>query len=233
MAAQVLSHRINEVVLLDRDPGVPPLTETAVEAAKVRLLCMSAASTLYITHFFFNFTQAAGRHGVAQYHHLHILLAKGSLVMDEIFPGFINRLHNEGVPECIPAQDVTHLLPGVGALPCMNDVAPEVKMQLATRHLIESILRDFVSQNTNVKSAFGKKASNLLLEDGRVCGVQLSDGSALTSDMVVDCMGMSSHIADWLAGHSYNKPETSTLSADVCYTCRQVFVAVKTRDNTA
>ena len=36
MAAQVLSHRVNEVVLLDRDHQVLPLTETVVEAAKVR-----------------------------------------------------------------------------------------------------------------------------------------------------------------------------------------------------
>ena len=37
MAAQVLSHRANEVLLLDRDHEVVPLTESAVEAAKVRV----------------------------------------------------------------------------------------------------------------------------------------------------------------------------------------------------
>ena len=142
--------------------------------------------------------------------------------MEELFPGFIDRLHSHGVVQCPIAKEATLLYPGIGALPHKADVAPDVVVQMATRHLIEGTLREFIATNPTMESAVGKGARDLLVGDGRVHGVQLSDGTMREADLVVDCMGRTSCIADWLASHGYNKPETSTLTAEVTYVCRQV-----------
>ena len=141
--------------------------------------------------------------------------------MEELFPGFIDRLYDKGATECRAGQEATYVLPDVGQLPRLEGVNSELVMQLATRNLIEGTLQGFINQNPAVKFELGTPATSLLVEDGRVIGVQLRDGNALKADLVVDCMGRPSHIiADWLATHGYKKPETSTLSADVSYVSR-------------
>jgi hypothetical protein len=145
--------------------------------------------------------------------------------MDELFPGFIGHLHSKGVTGCHVAQDATYFLPGVGALPHKVGIAPDVLMQLATRHLIEGILRDdYINQNPAVSLNLGSQAKGLVIDGGKVHGVHLANGTTLQAELVVDCMGKSSPIADWLAAHGYSKPKTSTLSADVSYVSRQALL---------
>ena len=149
-----------------------------------------------------------------------MLQLKGSLIMEELFPGFTHRLHEEGAIQCPAVKGFTIIFPDVGQLPQLEGVAPELVVQLATRHLIEGTMRGFINQNPAVEYLLGSQATGLLVEDGRVHGVHISDGSTLEADFVVDCMGRTSRIADWLATLGYNKPDTSTLSADVCYVSR-------------
>jgi 2-polyprenyl-6-methoxyphenol hydroxylase-like FAD-dependent oxidoreductase len=147
------------------------------------------------------------RPGVPQGTQVHALLPAGGKQLERWFPGFGEEAVTEGavVP---PAEDVRqyvngNLHPNVPVLPGAGVTL------VTTRPFLEGIVRARVAMISNIRTVRGR-ADGLVIGGGRVTAVHYhpEDGEPLTepADMVVDAMGRSSRLGDWLADAGWPRP---------------------------
>ena len=156
------------------------------------------------------------RRGVPQGKHTHGLLAGGARVLDQLFPGFTREIAAAGA------------LPGDIASTCrwfhgggyLARPASGLEGILASRPLIEGIVRQRVLALPRVRVLQGQEAVGLLSQHSHVTGVELSGGVRLDADLVVNCCGRASHGPDWLKKLGYEQPRTERVEVAIGYTTR-------------
>jgi len=198
-AARVLSDHAEEVVILERDE---------LDTADV----------------------SGARPGAPQGLQVHALLQAGRIQLDRWFPGFSAELVEAGATMGAGDATVTYV-DGVRKSP-----PPDVSNLCSSRLLLEGHLRRRVLGLDNVRAVRGR-ADGLIISAGKVGGVRhvrvestgdaAADGGAvkaasasgqvLEADFVVDAMGRSSRLSDWLEQAGWPRPAMRRMQVDLNY----------------
>jgi 2-polyprenyl-6-methoxyphenol hydroxylase-like FAD-dependent oxidoreductase len=154
----------------------------------------------------------------------HVMLAPGSRVLEQLFPGFSAALLSKGAFE----------VPGTDKVPCYWVAAgarrdhlvlpsPGFPRAMCSRALIEDRLRERVTALANVRVEQGNVVGLAVAgtRDGehRVTGVHVRGGdTALSGDVVVDAGGRGSCTSEWLRAAGAPGPTVDEVVVDVRYT---------------
>src|SRR5262245_55684966 len=159
-------------------------------------------------------------HGVPQADHLHVLLKRGQLVLERLFPGILAELAAGGVPTN-DWGNTTFWVNPYG----LHPVHPTevTTLQFGRQALDAAVLaRLSVSRNVPVISA---RFAGLLAEPdrGRITGVSLAapieeaPTGELRADLVVDCRGRCSPIIDEMTALGFPAPAISRVENEMGY----------------
>ncbi|GAA3917421.1 FAD-dependent oxidoreductase [Actinoplanes auranticolor] len=187
MAARVLSDRARRVVVIEPD-------DTSAETGS--------------------------RPGVPQDQQVHTLLPVGQRWLERWVPGTTRQAQDRGAS--LVADQGTTVINGVPQAP-----DGEGHHLLAVgRPLLEALLRNRITSLPNVSVLRGH-ATGLQYRDDAVSGVRYDAGAGggqggrsegvLDADFVVDAMGRSSRLSNWLKGSGYDQPRIERLEAPVNY----------------
>jgi 2-polyprenyl-6-methoxyphenol hydroxylase-like FAD-dependent oxidoreductase len=159
---------------------------------------------------------AEPRRGVPQSRQLHVLLARGAEVIEELFPGFRDDLVAAGASRGDNQLDVRFYVDGHRIAPAESGIIGFGVSRPLTEHLV----RQRVEQLPNVEIHDQIDVRALRADHGRVTGVLLGDGSELAADLVVDAAGRGSRAPHWLSELGFAHPPESQVRADVVYVTR-------------
>jgi 2-polyprenyl-6-methoxyphenol hydroxylase-like FAD-dependent oxidoreductase len=159
---------------------------------------------------------AVVRRGVPQGRHVHVLLARGAQILDELFPGFLDELVAGGAPVWNDGElSKLHLSFGGHDILRSGKVAKEPKalaIHMPSRPFLECHVRRRLQAMRNVTILSRHEVSEVTTtaDRRRVAGVRVvdSDGAerALTADLVVDAMGRGAHTPALLERLGYGRP---------------------------
>jgi 2-polyprenyl-6-methoxyphenol hydroxylase-like FAD-dependent oxidoreductase len=157
---------------------------------------------------------------VPQADHLHVLLKRGQLVLERLFPGVLGELAAAGGPTN-DWGNTTFWANPYGVHP----VHPtEVTTLQFSREALDAAVLARVAARDNVRS-ISARVSGLVAGTGhgRITGVELTaraDAAAPTelhADLVVDCRGRSSPIVDEMTALGYPAPAVSRVDNEMGY----------------
>src|SRR4051812_10707126 len=150
---------------------------------------------------------------VPQAEHLHVLLKRGQLVLERLFPGVLAELAAAGGPTN-DWGNTTFWANPYGVHP----VHPtEVATLQFSRAALDAAVLARVFARGNVR-AVSARVAGLVGAPGRISGVVLKDpASELAADLAVDCRGRSSPIVDELAVLGYPAPAVSRVDNEMGY----------------
>ncbi|MFD1366819.1 squalene monooxygenase [Actinoplanes sichuanensis] len=157
----------------------------------------------------------AARRGVPQSRQAHALLARGSMVLDELFPGFVAEMLRAGVPAGDLQADCHWYLDGR----LMRRAPSSLPVYGVTRPLLEHLVRERVRALPNVTLTSVAEVTGLTLRGGRVCGVRAGDDT-IGAGLVVDAGGRASRLPFWLRDLGYGRVPVTSVRTDVVYTTR-------------
>lgn len=170
------------------------------------------------------FPATAGfRPGTAQAQHAHILLRRGLLGLEQLFPGYTLNLLDAGAILTNASRDWHTLFP-MGAFPNFES---DYEFICASRPLIEHTLRNtLLKQFSNVSIReqcnithiqFSKNNSPTFTfqqNDGR------SDNEFISADLVIDASGRNSHTPTWLQQQGYGTTRETCIKSWLGYSTR-------------
>lgn len=165
-------------------------------------------------------TSGGGRKGVPQGEHSHGLLARGGQILEELFPGFIRALADQGAVPVDIQKDVVWLNDGLR----IARVASDLHGIGVRRPTLEAYVRSRVATLPNVELKPRHEALGLLTSADRatVTGVRVLDAttgrqSEVAADLVVDATGRSNRGPTWLAEIGYDKPVEEHIDPETVY----------------
>lgn len=164
-----------------------------------------------------------GRKGTPQAWHNHFLLAAGREAIESLFPGFTERLLDNGGCEIDPGLQAANCLLNGWASRSRTDM----RMYFASRPMVELTIREFVSTDPAITVIEQARVSELLSDragpGAGVSGVSYRDAEGeyhrLPADFVVDAGGRGSRAATWMKDFGA-EPDELTLDAKVSYSSR-------------
>ncbi len=159
----------------------------------------------------------AVRRGVPQGRHVHVLLARGAQILQDLFPGFLNELVAAGAPVWDDGElSELHLSFGGHEMLRSGKLAFEpqaLAVYLPSRPLLEYHVRSRLQAISNVTILGGHDVAELMstADRNRVTGVRVvnRDSGAqqeLTADVVIDATGRGAHTPAFLEGLGYGRP---------------------------
>lgn len=176
MAARVLSDHAEEVVIVERD---------------------GAASG------------GGPRPGVPQGTQVHALLPAGAVQLERWFKGFVDEAIAGGA--VTPPQDGTRNRMYIDGHARPNPpVAADIPVLITTRPFLEELVRRRTLAVPNIRQV-GGRADGLVFDGDRVTGARYvpdgeTDAVPLDADIVVDAMGRSSRLGEWLEANGWERP---------------------------
>jgi 2-polyprenyl-6-methoxyphenol hydroxylase-like FAD-dependent oxidoreductase len=165
------------------------------------------------------------RRGVPQGRHVHALLGRGSLILAELFPEFLDELVADGAP-VMDYTDMSkaffsfsgHQLMRSGGF---RDIAP---LFIPSRPLLEGLVRRRLRETANVTLLEGYDFVDLTSTTARdrVTGARIrsrdGDGErVLTSDLVADATGRGARTPAFLDTSGYGRPTEDQVGVRVVY----------------
>jgi 2-polyprenyl-6-methoxyphenol hydroxylase-like FAD-dependent oxidoreductase len=165
------------------------------------------------------------RRGVPQGRHVHALLARGQLVLEELFPGLTEELVEAGAPVGDMLDDARLLFGGHR----LARAATGLQVVSVSRPLLEDRIRARVRALPPVRFAPPCDVVGLRLSsDGRrVVGARVlrradaSPGETIHADLVVDATGRGSRTPRWLEALGFEPPKEEHVRVDVRYATRR------------
>ncbi|MFV2103397.1 FAD-dependent oxidoreductase [Micromonospora sp. LOL_024] len=155
-----------------------------------------------------------GRPGVPQGTQLHALLPGGFLQLERLFPGFREQALARGAVEAPPPARRNYL---DGRLKVV--VPGDADSLAGSRPLLESLIRQQVLRLPNVKTITGR-ATGLVFDGAVTSGVRHDVGGAVGiehADLVVDAMGRSSRLSEWLEETGWERPAMRRMTVNLNY----------------
>jgi 2-polyprenyl-6-methoxyphenol hydroxylase-like FAD-dependent oxidoreductase len=158
---------------------------------------------------------------VPQAEHLHVLLKRGQLVLDELFPSILAELAAAGGP-VNDWGETTYWVNPYGVHPLHRT---EITTLQFSRQLLDATVLSRVAARDNVRMVSARVAGLLGdLQARRISGVvvtarQDDDGkrAELHADLVVDCRGRSSPIVEEMGALGYPAPAVSRIDNEMGY----------------
>jgi 2-polyprenyl-6-methoxyphenol hydroxylase-like FAD-dependent oxidoreductase len=170
--------------------------------------------------------EPANRRGVPQGRHVHALLGRGSQVLAELFPGFLNELDEAGAP-ILDYSDLSQGFFSIAGHRSMRsggfkDIPP---LFIPSRLLLEGLVRRRLRAMANVTLLEGYDVVDLTSTTGRdrVTGARIRsrDGAGeervLTSDLVADATGRGARTPAVLESLGYGRPTENEIGVRVVY----------------
>ena len=159
----------------------------------------------------------ATRRGVPQGRHVHVLLARGAQILDELFPGLLNELVADGAPVWDDGElSKLHLSFGGHEMLRSGKIALEPKalaVYMPSRPFLECHVRQRLQAMNNVTILDGHDVAELTstADRKRVTGVRVvnRDHGArreLMADVVMDARGRGAHTPAFLDSLGYGRP---------------------------
>ena len=166
---------------------------------------------------------AGHRRGVPQSRHLHVLLARGASILEDLFPGFVTEAEAAGAQSTDALGQVRLLLSGQRLL--QTDIG--LRSLLCGRPLLESLVRARVRASGGVRFLERHDVVGLAATaDGqRVTGVRIqADGSGqettVDADVVLDATGRGSRAPVWLEQLGHGRVDVDKVQVGLAYATR-------------
>lgn len=160
----------------------------------------------------------APRSGVPQSHQLHLLLAQGLQILEQLFPGLSDELTLYGVPKIDCIADFRWLLPN-GWTP---QFPSEIMTCTCTRNLLEFTIRKRLASSSHVKFLEASQVTGLLTNSSNtaVTGVRVKEETELSAQLIVDASGRGSKAPKWLQNLGYDMPQETVVNSFLGYATR-------------
>jgi 2-polyprenyl-6-methoxyphenol hydroxylase-like FAD-dependent oxidoreductase len=167
------------------------------------------------------------RPGLPQARHVHVLLARGRMILEEFFPGVIDELKAAGAQSSDAGLDLAWLTPaGWGRRFQSNQ-----EFLSFTRDLLDYIVRRRVAALDRVRFIEGHEVTGLLTDPQgeQVTGLSMrlrnetnADGAEtqIFADLIVDAGGRASKAPQWLTALGYPAPQETLINARMGYASR-------------
>jgi 2-polyprenyl-6-methoxyphenol hydroxylase-like FAD-dependent oxidoreductase len=170
---------------------------------------------------------AENRKGVPQGRHAHLLLPRGTQILDELFPGLLDDLAAGGAPVI---RDLGELrFSPAGHRLRLEGHPPETITYQASRPYLEGQVRARVRALPTVEIVDRCDVAGLVTTAARdrVTGVRILRGAdgveeTLGADLVLDATGRSGRTPVWLAALGYDLPPEEQLPIHVKYATRHL-----------
>jgi 2-polyprenyl-6-methoxyphenol hydroxylase-like FAD-dependent oxidoreductase len=158
------------------------------------------------------------RRGAPQAHHVHALLARGSQVLEALFPGLDSELGQAGAPQIQMGREIGYM----GVHGWAPGFQPTVAVRCPSRLLLEATIRRRVRASGRVQLRDEQDVVGLATDPARqrVTGVRLAGGEALEAGLVVDASGRGSRASAWLKELGRAEPRESVVDAFAGYSTR-------------
>lgn len=165
------------------------------------------------------------RAGVPQGRHVHILLARGLRILEQLFPGLEAELAAAGAPAVDTAADWMTLLPAGWAPRYRSGLV----LRTCSRPLLEAMVRGRLLANPRVQVLSQHEVIDLLADATRrsVVGARVRDReqasaeTTVAADLVVDAGGRASRAPEWLESLGYDAPVETVINSFVGYASRR------------
>jgi 2-polyprenyl-6-methoxyphenol hydroxylase-like FAD-dependent oxidoreductase len=170
---------------------------------------------------------AENRKGVPQGRHAHLLVPKGTQILDELFPGLLDDLVAGGAPVI---RDLAELrFRPAGHLLFLRGRPSEPNVCQASRPFLEGHVRARIRTLPTVETIDLCEVAGLVTNaaQDRITGVRILRSAAgaeetLAADLVVDATGRSGRTPAWLATIGYDQPLEEQLTIDLKYATRHL-----------
>lgn len=157
---------------------------------------------------------ATWRMGAGQGAHLHQLLKAGEQSLEKLLPGITQDFYAAGAVEMLVGRDVKVFDFGGW----MDDCDAGITVTSLSRPTYENVLRRRVAALPGVSIRHETDVARLSVENGACTGVELSDGTKLSADLVVDASGMNGPMMAQLVEDGHAAFETEHVKINVAYT---------------
>jgi 2-polyprenyl-6-methoxyphenol hydroxylase-like FAD-dependent oxidoreductase len=163
------------------------------------------------------------RRGVPQARHAHVLLPRGADALEELFPGFLRRLEEDGSTSA--ASLSRYHFEFNGHLLSREDAPTETPLYGQSRPFLDAHVLERVRARANVQVLPGHEVLALRTtdHDGRVVGVTVTPHErphsvmGLDADLVVVATGRSGRVPFWLEQMGYDAPPEEEVHVDIMY----------------
>lgn len=169
----------------------------------------------------------ASRAAVPQDRHLHMLMARGAVEFDGLFPGLLEGMVDDGVPMLENRPDCIHLGAAGHVLGTGHTLRDEFTAYVPSRPHLEWQLRTRVRDIENVTIERRSVAEPRFdPQRHRVTGVLLdspegSEPEFVAADLVVDAAGRGTRLPVWLEQWGYDRPVEDVLDIGIHYATHQ------------
>ncbi|MEZ4671510.1 MAG: FAD-dependent monooxygenase [Anaerolineae bacterium] len=169
-------------------------------------------------------TGAEVRNGVPQARHLHILLARGMEILEELFPGFGKELEASGSPELHWGKNTIARFV-TGWTPIFES---SVRTRAISQALLEWLVRGRLLINPAISILEHTVVDSVITtEDNlRVIGVNINkigmpeNTEIMKADLVVDASGRGSRAGEWLSALGYGDVQVTEINSFLGYATR-------------
>ena len=165
----------------------------------------------------------ANRATVPQDRHLHMLMARGAIEFENLFPGLLKDMVAAGVPILENRPDCIHLGAAGHVLGTGHTLRDEFTAYVPSRPHLEWQLRRRVLDLDNVeivRRSVREPVFNPAQQ--RVTGVLLDSGDAVDADLVVDAAGRGTRLPVWLTQWGYQRPAEQIVDIGINYATHQL-----------
>jgi 2-polyprenyl-6-methoxyphenol hydroxylase-like FAD-dependent oxidoreductase len=164
----------------------------------------------------------AQRAAVPQGRHVHLLMARGALEFERLFPGLLDHLVAAGVPVIENRPDRIHFGAAGHVLGTGHTLRDPFTAYVPSRPLLEWQLRRHVDAIANVELVHAGVSHPVYdATAGRVTAVVLDGGTTVPADLVVDATGRGTRLPAWLAQWGFARPREDSVAVGIGYaTCR-------------
>jgi len=164
------------------------------------------------------------RKGAPQGWHGHALLKSGEQAMEQLFPGVVDDLMENGAHKIDFSEDTKWFHFGRWKMRYPSDFS----IMFQSRPLVEHVIRKRVEALTNVTFHYGHAAEALITSEDKshVIGLYAEDAEnrskqlCVSADLVVDASGRGSKVPQWLEKLNYARPEQTVVKIDLSYSSR-------------
>ncbi|OMC25252.1 FAD-dependent oxidoreductase [Mycobacterium colombiense] len=175
---------------------------------------------------------ASARRGVPQGRHLHGLLPRGALVLEQLFPGVLDAMVIDGAHH-LDGRDLSRLYYRLGDhLMVRSGGAPSFAAYLATRPFLEEHVRARLRRIPTVTLLDEHDIVDLTTtaDRRRVTGVRVvdrrtRDGVTLSADLVLDATGRGARTPAWLTALGYQRPPEVHVPVQLTYVSQRLRMA--------
>ncbi len=167
----------------------------------------------------------ANRTAVPQGRHVHLLMARGAMEFDALFPGLLDEMVAAGVPKLENRPDCIYFGAAGHVLGTGHTLRDEFTAYVPSRPQLEWQIRRRVAAIANVELQHRSVAEPRFDADAqRVTGVLLDgddEPEFVAADLVVDAAGRGTRLPVWLEQWGYQRPREDVVDVGIGYASHQ------------